>query len=185
MYVAVYIRPTKDEDSDQELFFLLTDYAKDRGWECVAYFEKETENNTRPVKKWLLQKLRRKEYDGLLVKSYNEWANSLTELILEVYELVNSGVSVYSVTDVVRFIKNGNDPIFKTLYALNRFERRIIDVKRKESIDRYKSSGKKLGRPFGSKDKVKRKTVGYFLREDYKRMQDTTTYSRAYPYIKI
>ena len=185
MYFAVYVKPTEDKDSDLELFFRMTDFAKMRGWECEFFFEKVTMNNTRPVKKWLLQKLREKKYNGLIVKSYNEWANSLTELILEIYELVNSGLSVYSVTDVVSFVKNGNDPIFKSLFTLNNFERRIIAIKRNKAIEAYKSSGKKLGRPLGSKDKQKRKTVGYFLREDYKKMQGAKTFKRAYPHIKI
>ena len=109
MFLAVYVKPTIDEETNQELFFRMTDFVKQRGWgwECEVFFEKPTPSNTRPVKRWLLQRLRDNKYDGLVVKSFNEWANSLPELILEIFELVNKGISVYSVTDVVRFERNG------------------------------------------------------------------------------
>lgn len=183
MYIAVYVRQTKDEETDLELFFRMTDFVKQRGWECEVYFEKPTPSNTRPVKRWLLKQLRDKKYTGLLVKSFNEWANSLPELILEIFELVNEGVSIYSVTDVVSFERNGQNPEFKTLFMLNKFERRIIDTKRKEAIEVYKSSGRKLGRPKGSKDKQKRRTQGYYIREDIKKTQEPATFKRAYPHI--
>jgi DNA invertase Pin-like site-specific DNA recombinase len=183
MFLAVYVKQTKDEETNQELFFRMTDFVKQRGWECEVYFEKPTPSSTRPVKRWLLQRLRDNKYDGLVVKSFNEWANSLPELILEIFELVNKGISVYSVTDVVSFDRNGHSTEFKTLFAFNKFERQIIDIKRKEAIHLYTSSGKKLGRPKGSKDNQKRKTQGYYIREDIKKMQEPKTFKRAYPHI--
>ena len=183
MYVAVYLRPAKDEDTKMDLFFRMTDYVKQKGWEYEIYFEESTRNNTRPLKQWLLQELRKKKFDGLLVKSYNEWANSLPELILGIFELVTIGVSVYSVNDVVSFERNNQNPAFRTLFVLYQFEKRIIDLKREEAIKAYKSSGKKLGRPKGSKDRQKRRTRGYYIREDIKKTLDPPAYKRAYPNI--
>ncbi len=184
-YIAIYAKATNCKASDMELFLEMSEFAKNRGSESEFYLEKNNQYNTRPVKFWLLQELRKKKFDGLLVYSYNEWANSLNELVPELYELVKSGIVVYSFTDEIQFTECENDPIFRTLSTLFHFRKHIIDVSRENAIEKYKASGKKLGRPLGAKDKQKRKTLGYFLREDYKKDQGPKSYSRAFPHLIV
>jgi len=55
------------------------------------------------------------------------------------------------------------------LVALAELERENISLATKQRLQALKNLGKPVGRPVGSKDKKKRKTTGYLLREAKKR----------------
>ena len=60
---------------------------------------------------------------------------------------------------------------FHILSAFAEFERALISERTKEGLRRVKMKGKQLGRPKGSKDKVKRSNKAYIMRELKKRKQ--------------
>ena len=103
MKIAIYTRVSTSEQTTENQVIRLTEYAKDRGWQYDVYREQESTRKTRPIKANLLQQLRQKEYDGVIVYKLDRWARSSTELILEVNELINKDIAFYSYSENLDF----------------------------------------------------------------------------------
>lgn len=166
--VAIYIRELNNEVASEKREALIR-IAINRSWRCDLFNEEQKFVSTWPVKAKLLTKLRNHNYDGLLIFNLESWARNSTELILEFDEFTREGLFIYSVSESLHLVSDFFDPRTRTLHAFARFERSLIDKKRKNAIELAKYYGKRIGRPRGAKDKVKRKTDGYFEREARKR----------------
>ena len=171
MKIAIYCRVSTSDQTPENQRIRLTEYAREKEWECEVYTEVESTRNTRPVKAELLHKLREGKYDGVLVYKLDRWARSSTELVLEIRELVSKGVVFISYTENLDFSTSTGRLHFQILSAFAEFERDLISERTKEGIYRAKIRGKKLGRPKGSKDKKKRRKASYYLREARKKQQ--------------
>lgn len=169
--VALYCRvSTTDQDTyNQEL--RLIEYAKDKNLDYDIFREVESTRKTRPVKQELLNRLRKKDYDAIIVYKLDRYARSSAELILEVKELIDKGVSFISITDNLDFSTASGKLHFQILSAFAEFERELIRERTIEGLRRTKQKGKVLGRPKGSKDKKPRPTSGYIIREAQKRQK--------------
>ncbi len=172
MKIAIYCRVSTSDQTPENQRIRLTEYAREKEWECEVYTEVESTRNTRPVKAELLHKLRDGKYDGVLVYKLDRWARSSTELVLEIRELVSKGVVFISYTENLDFSTSTGRLHFQILSAFAEFERDLISERTKEGIYRAKIRGKTLGRPKGSKDKKKRRKAGYYLREARKKQQE-------------
>ncbi len=169
--VALYCRvSTTDQDTYNQESRLI-EYAKTKNLEYEIFREVESTRKTRPVKQDLLNRLRNKDYDAIIVYKLDRYARSSAELILEVKELVERGVSFISITDNLDFSTASGKLHFQILSAFAEFERELIRERTIEGLRRTKSQGKVLGRPKGSKDKKSRPKSGYYLREAHKRQQ--------------
>ena len=169
MNVALYIRTSTAKQTVDNQRIRLIDYANDHGYTYDTYEEVESTRKTRPVKQALLAKLRKQEYDAVIVYKLDRWARSSTELILDTKELMDKGISFISVSDNLDFGTAAGKLHFQILSAFAEFERELIRERTIEGLYRAKSQGKKPGRPKGSKDKKKRKRSGYILREAVKK----------------
>ena len=89
----------------------------------------------------------------------------------EVQELINKGIEFHSIMENLDFSTATGRLHFNILSAFAEFERDLIRQRTIEGLERAKMQGKKIGRPKGSRDRKKRKTDGYVLRE-YKRRID-------------
>ncbi len=147
----------------------LEKYANEKGLTYDLYEEVMSSRKTRPVKAELLNKLRKGEYETILVYKLDRWARSSSELIMDVSELIKKGIGFISISDNLDFTTATGKLHFQILSAFSEFERELIRERTIEGLKRVKSQGKKLGRPDGAKDKGKRKTSGYILREAGKR----------------
>lgn len=145
------------------------------GVEAVLYVEKESTRRTRPVKNILLKELRGGLYEGMIIYKLDRYARSATELILEMTELIASGIQVVSVKENLDFSTPTGRLQLQMLSILAEFERDIISSRVKDGMDRARSEGKSIGRPKGSKDKKQRKKLGYYVREEQKRLHQKTT----------
>ena len=161
------VSTTDQTNSNQRIS--LERYARERDLEFDVYEEVMSSRKTRPVKQELLNKLRKGEYETVLVYKLDRWARSSSELIMDVAELVKKGIGFISISDNLDFTTATGKLHFQILSAFAEFERELIRERTIEGLRRVKSQGKKLGRPDGSKDKGKRKTSGYVLREAGKR----------------
>ena len=164
MRVAIYCRVSTEEQTTENQRIRLTEYADRRQWTYDVYEETMSSRKTRPVKYDLLNKLRRKEYDAVLVYKLDRWARSSTELINEVTELYEKSVSFISLTDNIDLSTSAGKLQFQILAAFAEFERNLIRERTLEGLHRAKKQGKKLGRPAGSKDARPRKKGGYYMR---------------------
>jgi len=169
MKVALYIRTSTAKQTIDNQRIRLVDYADDRGYSYDTYEEVESTRKTRPVKQALLEKLRNKEYNAVVVYKLDRWARSSTELILDTKELMDKGIGFISVSDNLDFSTAAGKLHFQILSAFAEFERELIRERTIEGLNRSKSQGKKPGRPKGSKDKKQRKKSGYILREAAKK----------------
>jgi len=122
-----------------------------------------------------LAKLRKKEYDSVVVYKLDRWARSSTELILDTKELLDKGIGFISVSDNLDFTTATGKLHFQILSAFAEFERELIRERTIQGLQRVKAQGYKFtGRPKGSKDKRKRKNEGYLAREEKKRQMTLT-----------
>ena len=147
----------------------LVEYAKKNGFTYDLYEETESTRKTRPVKQALLARLRKNEYESVVVYKLDRWARSSTELIMDTKELLDKGVGFISISDNLDFSTAAGKLHFQILSAFAEFERELIRERTIEGLRRAKMQGKKAGRPKGSKDTKKRKKSGYILREARKK----------------
>lgn len=155
MKIAIYVRISKRNDQtteNQEL--ILVEYAKRMNYDYDVYREEESTRKTRPIKQSLLNKLRHKEYDGLLILKLDRWGRSLQELICDFQEMQSKGIIIISFRDNIDLSTPGGRMQFQIFGAFCEYEREIIRERTLDGLERAKSQGKKLGRPFGTK-KVK------------------------------
>jgi DNA invertase Pin-like site-specific DNA recombinase len=171
MRLALYCRVSTDKQTTENQKIRLVESAERMGYEYEIFEEVESTRKTRPVKQALLVQLRANKFDAVVVYKLDRWARSSQELILDTKELVDKGVGFISLSDNLDFSTATGKLQFHILSAFAEFERSLISERTKEGLNRAKSQGKKLGRPKGSKDKVKgsRRKSGYVLREANKR----------------
>ena len=164
MKIAIYCRVSTTEQTTENQSLRLREYAERQGWEYEIIEETMSSGKTRPKKSELLQRLRRKELDGVLIWKLDRWARSSYELLNEVQELHNRGVQFISLSDNIDLTNATGKLQFQIMSAFAEFERNLIKERTMEGLHRAVSQGKTLGRPMGSKDKNYRRKSGYYLR---------------------
>lgn len=162
--VAIYCRVSTSEQNTLNQKIRLEEYAKKEGWEYETFEETESSRKTRPIKANLLQRLRAKEFEAIIVYKLDRWARSSSELILELNELEHKGIRFISLSENIDFTTSTGKLMFGLLSSFAEFERDLIRERTMEGLNRAKAQGKFLGRPKGSKDSKTRKKSGYILR---------------------
>ncbi|PKP35448.1 MAG: resolvase [Bacteroidetes bacterium HGW-Bacteroidetes-17] len=170
-HVALYLRVSGQTQTIENQKLRLVDYAENKKYTYDIYEEIESTRKTRPVKQALLAKLRKNQYDAVIVNKLDRWARSSTELILDTKELLDKGVGFISINDNLDFSSASGKLHFQILCAFAEFERELIRQRTIEGLSRSRAQGKIPGRPKGSKDSKKRKKSGYIIREAKKRQE--------------
>jgi putative DNA-invertase from lambdoid prophage Rac len=169
-HIALYVRVSTSEQTVANQNIRLIEYAEKNACTYDLFEEVESTRKTRPIKQLLLSRLRKHEYDAVIVFKLDRWARSSTELILDTKELIDKGIGFISVSDNLDFHTASGKLHFQILCAFAEFERELIRERTIQGLQRVKATGYKFtGRPKGSKDLKKRKTDGYLLREENKR----------------
>ena len=166
---ALYVRVSSAGQTTENQKVRLLQYATDNKINYDLYDEVESTRKTRPVKQQLLNRLRAGEYKGVIIYKLDRWARSFRELILEVQEMVDKGISFKSISDNIDFSTSTGRLHFQILAAFAEFERSLISERTKEGLNRTKIQGTILGRPKGSRDSKPRPKSGYLIREAVKR----------------
>lgn len=166
---ALYCRVSTSDQKNENQEIRLIEYAKANNFQYDIFREVESTRRSRPVKQDLLSRLRKNEYDCLIVYKLDRYARSSSELILEIKELLEKGVAFISISDNLDFSTASGKLHFQILSAFAEFERELIRERTLEGLRRAKLNGKIFGRPKGSKDKKPRPRSGYILREALKR----------------
>jgi len=162
--IAIYARvSTKEQTTDNQVIRLI-EYAKVRGFSYEVFTETESTRKTRPIKKLVLDLLRKGIFDGVMVYKLDRWARSSRELLLEIEELIQKGIEFHSYSENLDFTSASGKLHFSILSAFAEFERELIRERTLEGLHRAKQQGKRLGRPKGAKDKKQRRTGGYYKR---------------------
>jgi len=148
MKAAIYARvSTQDQNLDNQLI-ILRQYAKRLGYDDVEEFtEKESTRNTRPVQYDLYMRLKRREFDALIVYKLDRWARSTKELIEHIETLVEKGVNIHSNMEAIDFNSSMGRAMMTIISAFAQLERDIISERTKAGLARARAQGKTLGRP--------------------------------------
>jgi DNA invertase Pin-like site-specific DNA recombinase len=147
MKIAIYVRVSKGDLHPENQERQLIEYAKKQSWEFDVFTETETTRKTRPIKEKLLQKLRDREYDGVIIWKLDRWARSLQELLMNINELVSKKLQFIVLTQPIDTSSPSGMLMIQILGAFAEFEREIIRERTIAGLDRARASGVTLGRP--------------------------------------
>jgi len=145
--LALYIRTSKRDQNPKNQLLQLIEYCNRNEIDYMVFEEQESTRKTRPIKYDLMQRLRKREYDGVLIWKLDRWARSLTELVGEVTELTDKGLHFIVLTQPIDTSSAGGRLFLQILGAFAEFEREIIRERTMAGLERAKAQGKKLGRP--------------------------------------
>lgn len=134
--------------------------------------------SSRPQLDLLLQDMRDKKFNTIVVLKYDRLGRSTIHLLQVLEEMKNLGVRLIAVEQNIDTSTAMGKYFVTNLCSLADLEREMIIERTQDKLDFYKQQikeqgffinkqGKKcysLGRPQGSKDKVYRKKGGYYLR---------------------
>lgn len=146
MKYAIYYRTSKRDQHPEMQKLKLIQYAEKMSYEYELFEEKESTRKTRPIKELVLRKLRLMEFDGVIIYKLDRWARSLPELVLEVKELIDKGISFISINDSIDLTTATGRLYFHILSAFAEFERDLIRERTLDGLERAKAEGKICGR---------------------------------------
>ena len=108
--------------------------------------------------------MRNKKFDCIIVYKLDRIGRSLAHLIKLFEEFRTKGINFISVTQNINTTTPEGRMFLHLLMVLAEYERELTINRINSGLDRAKAKGIKLGRPFGSHDKKRRRTSGYVQR---------------------
>jgi len=158
--VAIYARVStleKGQDPETQLR-QLRDYVERRNFELtgefVDYASGKTEN--REQYKTMLDLVRKRQIDVVLVWRYDRFARSTQALVNALNEFRSLGVDFISYQENIDTTTPQGELIFSIMASLAQFESALISQRVKAGMARAKSQGKRVSRPPLSDAKQKR-----------------------------
>jgi len=160
--VAIYSRVSTGEQDTTNQSVVLTDWARQRGYEIVKVYDEEEsawKSGHQRVLANLIVDARYKKFQTVLVWALDRLSREGALAILSlVHKLSAYGVKVLSYQESWT---EAPGEVAELLYALTGWVARMESQRRSErtkvGLARVKAQGKSLGRPPGSKDKRKRR----------------------------
>jgi len=190
MKTAIYTRVStidKGQTLEQQEIPLI-ELCKKEGWEYEVFTDHASgSKESRPELDKMMQRIRKKEFDTLLIFRLDRLGRSLKHLLQLIEELKNLKVRVIFQTQNIDTETPQGMFFLQILGATAEFERQLIRERIKDKL-RYidgviekdgfyiSKSGKKIkkrGRPEGSKDSKIRRKSGYWLRWQKDKVNNT------------
>ena len=149
MRIALYARVSKALEQNPENQLLeLRRWAAASGHEVAGeYVDEISSRDTRPKKEEVLKLLRRRKLDGVAVYALDRWGRNMGELVLELEEFGQKGITFFSSKEGIDLSTAAGRLMANLLSAFANFERDIISERTKLGLARYVARGGKLGRP--------------------------------------
>ena len=167
MKVAIYIRnSTNEERQNPETQAKPLKERCEREGDSYVIFQEFASGakESRPELDRMLQRLRKREFDAVMVWRLDRLGRSLKHLLQLTEEFRKLSIKFISLTEGFDTTTSHGELFFSIAGAFAQFERRLIQERINAGLERAKSEGVKLGRPKGSKDKKRRTKSGYYLR---------------------
>ena len=167
MNAALYLRvSTQDQTTlNQEIELKL--YCERNKIDIYKIYKDEGvsgSKTSRPQLDLMLQDMRQGCFDSIIVWKLDRLGRSIQHLLQLLEEFKSKKIRLIC-TDMNIDTETAQGKFFFTIVgAFAELEREMITERIKLGLKRRKSQGKSLGRQIGSKDKSKRKRLGYFLR---------------------
>lgn len=165
MKVAIYCRVSTDTQELEQQIESCKKFCEYKEFEYEIFSEVGSGKNFKRVKFLeMLDRLRRLEFNGIVVFRFDRLGRNAREVITLFEEFENKGIQIFSLNENL----DTSTPIGKAMrhiiMVLAQLERENISEATKQRLTALKNMGKKLGRPSGSKDKKERKNEGYKAR---------------------
>jgi len=146
---AIYIRCST---LDQEVGLQeteLREFAERRGWEYQIFTDRGQSGakDSRPALNQLLQQLRRKKFDVLVVWALDRLARSLRQLLTISEECKALGVDLVSLKQAIDTTLLAGKLTFSILGAVAEFEREMLRTRVVAGMAQARRVGKHIGRP--------------------------------------
>lgn len=171
MRIAIYARVSKADESQnpETQLFPLRSFAKSVGGEVVEeYIDFGSGGNAeRESFLRMLEDADKKKFDLLVVWAWDRFTREgISNALGYLKRLKRNGVAMKSLQE--SWLDTRDEGLGELLLAIFSWiaqqERKRIVERTKAGLDRAKREGKKLGRPFGSKDRKERRKSGYWRR---------------------
>ena len=149
--VAIYARvATFEKGQDPETQLLqLREYAERRGFIVIGEFIDHASGTTenREHYKAMLDMVRKRQIDVVLVWRYDRFARSTQALINALNEFNKLGVDFISYQENIDTTSMQGELIFTIMASFAQFESRLISERVKAGMARAKAQGKRVSRP--------------------------------------
>lgn len=167
MKAALYLRVSTTDQTTLNQELELKEYCKRNNLEVFEIYRDEGISGakiTRPELDRMLQDMRQKKFDCIVVWKFDRLGRSTSHLLQVLQELQNKGIGLIATSQNIDTATPMGKFFFTILSGFAEMEREIITERIRLGLERRKKQGKPLGRIKGSKDKAKRKRLGYFER---------------------
>jgi len=167
MKAGLYLRVSTEEQTTLNQEIELERYCKNNEIEVYKVYKDEGVSGTktsRPQLDKMLQDMRKKEFDCIIVWKFDRLGRSTAHLLQVLEELKHKGVRLIATSQNIDTDTPMGKFFFTILSGFAEMEREMIVERIRLGLKRRKAQGKTLGRPKGSKDKKVRKKGGYYLR---------------------
>ena len=178
MRIAIYARVSKNDESQdpQNQLNPLRNYAKALGGEIVSEYVDLASggNSEREGFIKMFNDANKRAFDLLLIWALDRFSREgISNTLGYLERLKRSGIAVKSLQET--WLDTRDDGIGQLLLAIFSWvagqERKRIRERTLAGLKRARESGKRLGRPLGSKDKKVRRKSGYHMRWAKQRQQ--------------
>lgn len=119
---------------------------------------------SRPQLDLMLQDMRQGFFDAVIVWKFDRLGRSTQHLLQVLEELKNKNVRLIATSQNIDTSNYLGEFFFTIIAAFGKMEREMITERIKLGLKRRKAQGKPIGRQKGSKDKARRKRLGYYQR---------------------
>jgi DNA invertase Pin-like site-specific DNA recombinase len=146
---AIYVRVSTVEQDTNLQEHELQEYCERRGWTYVLYRDKGQSGakNDRPALTTMMNDLRRRKIDVVVVWALDRLARSLKQLLSIAEECRSVSVDLVSLKQNVDTTLPAGRLTFQVLGAVAEFEREMLRERVKAGMAQAKRSGKQIGRP--------------------------------------
>ncbi len=149
--VAIYSRVSTYEQNPETQLIELRRYCEARGWEPEEFCDRGISGakgeDKRPSLKALMDAVRKRKFDVVLVWRFDRFARSLPHLVNSLEELKNLNVDFVSYQESIDTSTSQGRLMFGVMASLAEFERSLIRDRVMAGLNRARSEGKRLGRP--------------------------------------
>jgi DNA invertase Pin-like site-specific DNA recombinase len=158
--IYAYIRVSSDKQTVANQHFEITNFCKTSKVE-VDYWIEETISGIQKLEKRelgkLLKKMRRD--DILICSELSRLGRNLLMIMGILNECMNRDIQVWTIKDNYRLGSDINSKVLAFAFGLSaEIERNLISQRTREALARKRAEGVVLGRPKGSKSKVRKLT---------------------------
>jgi DNA invertase Pin-like site-specific DNA recombinase len=126
----------------------MREYAARRGWTIVMQVREVGSGAAqREAREKLLQAVRRREIDVVLVWRLDRWGRSVTDLLTTLQELEHLSVGFVSLTEALDLTTPAGRAMAGLLAIFAEFEKEILRERTRAGLAHARENGQRLGRP--------------------------------------